>query len=123
MTTRQCRSHNPLYQVLDLGVTPEVVSVISHRASTVLPYQTAAPVSPRSNAVGGNFDSPSPELVADRPAPPGSRSSGTAVKVPPMQDFISRLAVASRVNIGTLVSTLVYLDRLKHNMPSHATGK
>ncbi|RKP34556.1 hypothetical protein BJ085DRAFT_21267, partial [Dimargaris cristalligena] len=96
---------NPLYQVLDLGVTPELVAVVAHRASTVLPYQktAAAPVSPG-------------QLAA--PSQPGT----SAIKVPPMAEFITKLAQGSRVNVGTLVSTLVYLDRLKQNMPTHATA-
>ncbi|KAJ1658686.1 PHO85 cyclin-1 [Dispira simplex] len=88
---------NPLYHVIDVGVTPAVIAIIAHTACNVLPYQTPSPTSPNSFAAH-------------------------AVKVPPMHSFISKLAVSSRVNAGTLISTMVYLDRLKQIMPSNATA-
>ncbi|KAJ1968959.1 PHO85 cyclin-1 [Dimargaris xerosporica] len=39
-----------------------------------------------------------------------------------MHEFITKLASSSRVNPGTLIATTVYLDRLKQNMPKHATA-
>ncbi|KAJ1964716.1 PHO85 cyclin-1 [Dispira parvispora] len=88
---------NPLYHVIDVGVTPAVIAIIAQTACNVLPYQTPSPTSPNSIAAH-------------------------AVKVPPMHSFISKLAVSSRVNAGTLISTMVYLDRLKQIMPSNATA-
>ncbi|KAJ1973415.1 PHO85 cyclin-1 [Dimargaris verticillata] len=101
---------NPLYRVLDIGVTPEVIAVIAQKACTVLPYQQSAALRPSLASVS-----------------PGSASGMdtaalTSVPVPPMHEFITKLASSSRVNLGTLIATTVYLDRLKQNMPTHATA-
>ena len=68
------------------------------------------------------------EAQADRdlpPTPPRSPDAGTSaaeVGLPTLEEFITQLVVTSNVQVPTLMSTLVYLTRLKSKLQPMARG-
>ncbi|GAA5862763.1 hypothetical protein JCM3774_001914 [Rhodotorula dairenensis] len=64
------------------------------------------------------------QLPPSPPSSPGERSkiSYTPDDLPPLDHFIHSILVKSRCHVPTLLCTLVYLERLKKRLPTHARG-
>ncbi|RDA91257.1 hypothetical protein CP533_0634 [Ophiocordyceps camponoti-saundersi (nom. inval.)] len=56
------------------------------------------------------------------PTPPRSPSAAEDDSLPSLEDFITQLVVSSNVQVPTLMSTLVYLTRLKSKLQPMARG-
>ncbi|GAA5989902.1 hypothetical protein JCM10908_002370 [Rhodotorula pacifica] len=67
---------------------------------------------------------PPPQLPPSPPVTPGERpkSSYTPDHLPPLDYFIHSILIKSRCHVPTLLCTLVYLERLKRRLPTHARG-
>lgn len=59
------------------------------------------------------------QSMSDTPPPPPRPGQ---VQVPPLRDFIANLVKRSRLQTGTFLSTLVYLERLRLKLGSVAQG-
>lgn len=55
---------------------------------------------------------------------PPSQSSSTASNngLPPLEDFITHIVLQANVQVATLLTTLIYLERLQHKLPKLAKG-
>lgn len=67
---------------------------------------------------------PPPQLPPSPPVTPGerSKSSYSPDSLPPLDHFIHSILSKSRCHVPTFLCTLVYLERLKKRLPSHARG-
>ncbi|KAK3807173.1 MAG: hypothetical protein JOS17DRAFT_766869 [Linnemannia elongata] len=122
-------SNRALERLFRSPVTPQMIDHIAHYASTVI--ECSPPPSP-VNVYANTLPSP-PSTPAHHSSSPSSSSSstesttaststGSAVAVPPLNDFIRILVLNSNVQASTLLPTLVYLERLKHKLPVAAKG-
>lgn len=69
-----------------------------------------------------------PESLPTPPRTPSKASSSQSEReassfLPPLNEFIIILVHNSRVQIASLLTTLVYLDRLRNKLPQMAKGK
>jgi len=104
-----------LEQFIYMPVERDMISHLANAAFSVIQCdQTLMPLPP---AEATRFRAPSTEGL---PNPRAVRGEDGAV--PSLEEFITQLVVASNVQVPTLMSTLVYLNRLKSRLQPMAKG-
>ncbi|KAJ1732138.1 PHO85 cyclin-1 [Coemansia biformis] len=112
--------------IIQCEITKEMIAVIAMHARNVIPC-TPAPMltagergstSSAAGSAGGQARLGSAERLPSPPTTPGAALS----LVPPLDMFITNLVLRSRVQAGTLVCTIVYLQRLRNRLPKEARG-
>ncbi|KAJ2237212.1 PHO85 cyclin-1 [Coemansia sp. RSA 485] len=133
---QQASSHRPLHlnmstplttQTLDTiqsEITKDMIAVIAAQAKNVIPC-TPAPLltsGDRTNGAGVDQIQGRSGSSEKLPSPPSTPGGGSLTSVPPLDAFITNLVLRSRVQAGTLICTLVYLQRLRRRLPKEARG-
>jgi G1/S-specific cyclin PLC1 len=98
-----------LDEFIQMPVTKDMISYLASKASTVIRCEHAnAPPSPPQTPPAGNQDTD-----FTKPREPA---------LPTLEQFITSLVDRSHVQVPTLMSSLVYLDRLQKKLPPVAKG-
>ncbi|KAJ2160272.1 PHO85 cyclin-1 [Coemansia sp. RSA 552] len=112
-------------ETIQCEITKDMIAAIAMHARNVIPC-TPAPVltsSERSTPAPAANGLRKARIGSDErlPSPPTTPSSSLA-SIPPLDMFITNLVLRSRVQAGTLICTLVYLQRLRSRLPKEARG-
>ncbi|KAJ2081001.1 PHO85 cyclin-1 [Coemansia sp. RSA 988] len=102
-------------------ITKDMISVIATHARNVIPCSPAPALSANERSYSSESRNPRIGYSERLPSPPTTPSSALST-VPPLDVFITNLVLRSRVQAGTLICTLVYLQRLRNRLPKEARG-
>ena len=108
-TPTQAENAAALEHFIYLDVNQEMVSYLAHKASQVIRCEDSSSVSTKNL--------PTPPTTA-----PQDTSDAFDPSLPSVELFISTLVARSHVQVPTLMTSLVYLDRLAQRLPPVAKG-
>ncbi|KAJ1894332.1 PHO85 cyclin-1 [Kickxella alabastrina] len=114
-------------EVIQSEITKDMIAIIAAQAKSVIPCTppptiTSSDRGPLANSLGSEQISNRIGLSDRLPSPPSTPGGGTLSSVPALDMFITNLVLRSRVQAGTLICTLVYLQRLQKRLPKEARG-
>lgn len=112
-------AHDPaLVALLHQHVTIDMVVYVANQTREIIQVAGAnieAPSELLRLSVGGN---PTPPLSPfDKGAPTQAKG-----KLPALEDFLGYIVAKSNLQVATLLSTVVYLNRLREKLPQQARG-
>lgn len=108
--------HNPqLIRLTQKPVTGHMVLYLARQMRSIIPV--AEDTSPASSSAG-----PAPPTPPHTPHKVNIDQSPVTSDLIPLEQFIARLVQASRVQVPTLLTTLIYLQRLREKNPEMGKG-